>query len=324
MSACGKDKILNAKNKKIMLILVAAILAAAASGFALYLYLMPQKTTIYVFRDNYKAGEAVTDAILTPMQVDARIVLAGRTTDTSDRFVTGANRAQYVDKRSNALRMDVAKGMPLTISMLSVDGGSYIEMNMDEKKVAVTVPINSISGVTGDLKAGSRINVYASNYKSDNSTTLIFENMRVLSVSGDDGSISAATLEVTPKESLKLIEAANHSSLYFGLVNGSGYQATGEEDLTFTPDAETYTGDNQSEQLAGGEISSSGHADNDVTEETTDSQTEIAAGGGDEEQTDTADASAPASTSSTGGNAAAAQTGDPNASAAVSSTANQE
>ena len=129
---------------------------------------------------------------------------------------------------------------------------------------------------------------------------------------------------MTPKESLKLIEAANHSSLYFGLVNGSGYQATGEEDLTFTPDAETYTGDNQSEQLAGGEISSSGHADNDVTEETTDSQTEIAAGGGDEEQTDTADASAPASTSSTGGNAAAAQTGDPNASAAVSSTANQE
>lgn len=315
---------MNAKNKKIMLILVAAILAAAASGFALYLYLMPQKTTIYVFRDNYKAGEAVTDAILTPMQVDARIVLAGRPTDTSDQFVTGANRAQYVDKRSNALRMDVAKGMPLTISMLSVDGGSYIEMNMDEKKVAVTVPINSISGVTGDLKAGSRINVYASNYKSDNSTTLIFENMRVLSVSGDDGSISAATLEVTPKESLKLIEAANHSSLYFGLVNGSGYQATGEEDLTFTPDAETYTGDNQSEQLAGGEISSSGHADNDVTEETTDSQTEIAAGGGDEEQTDTADASAPASTSSTGGNAAAAQTGDPNASAAVSSTANQE
>ena len=315
---------MNAKNKKIMLILVAAILAAAASGFALYLYLMPQKTTIYVFRDNYKAGEAVTDAILTPMQVDARIVLAGRPTDTSDQFVTGANRAQYVDKRSNALRMDVAKGMPLTISMLSVDGGSYIEMNMDEKKVAVTVPINSISGVTGDLKAGSRINVYASNYKSDNSTTLIFENMRVLSVSGDDGSISAATLEVTPKESLKLIEAANHSSLYFGLVNGSGYQATGEEDLTFTPDAETYTGDNQSEQLAGGEISSSGHTDNDVTEETTDSQTEIAAGGGDEEQTDTADASAPASTSSTGGNAAAAQTGDSNASAAAPSAANQE
>lgn len=307
-----------------MLILVAAILAAAASGFALYLYLMPQKTTIYVFRDNYKAGEAVTDAILTPMQVDARIVLAGRTTDTSDRFVTGANRAQYVDKRSNALRMDVAKGMPLTISMLSVDGGSYIEMNMDEKKVAVTVPINSISGVTGDLKAGSRINVYASNYKSDNSTTLIFENMRVLSVSGDDGSISAATLEVTPKESLKLIEAANHSSLYFGLVNGSGYQATGEEDLTFTPDAETYTGDNQSEQLAGGTISSSGSADDGVTEETTDSQTEIAAGGGDEEQTDTADASAPASTSSTGGNAATAQTGDPNASAAAPSAANQE
>ena len=148
--------------------------------------------------------------------------------------------------------------------------------------------------------------------------------MRVLSVSGDDGSISAATLEVTPKESLKLIEAANHSSLYFGLVNGSGYQATGEEDLTFTPDAETYTGDNQSEQLAGGEISSSGHTDNDVTEETTGSQTEIAAGGGDEEQTDTADASAPASTSSTGGNAAAAQTGDSNASAAAPSAANQE
>lgn len=91
---------------------------------------------------------------------------------------------------------------------------------MNDKKVAVTVPVTSVSGVTKDLKEGSRVNIYASDYSSGGTsgTTLIFTNMRVLSVEKDnDGDLCAVTIEVSTEESLKLVEATTHSKLYFGL-----------------------------------------------------------------------------------------------------------
>lgn len=94
---------------------------------------------------------------------------------------------------------------------------------MNDKKVAVTVPVTSVSGATKDLKEGSRVNIYASDYSSGGAsgTTLIFTNMRVLSVEKDnDGNLRAVTIEVSTEESLKLVEATTHSELYFGLSSG--------------------------------------------------------------------------------------------------------
>ena len=232
---------MKSKNKKIIFILIAAIAFSLIGGFLLYEWLMPQKTTIYIFNDNYSAGELVTDDILTTMQVDSSIVVGGTKTDTDNQFVTASNRKEFIDTKTNSLRIDVTKGMPLTQSMLSVDGGSYIEMNMGDDKVAVTVSASSTQAVTDDLKAGSRVNIYATGYgeSGEESTTLIFENMRVLSVSKSDGKLNGITLEVNVDESLKLVNAANTSTLYFGLVNGTGYQATGQNDLTYSPDGST-------------------------------------------------------------------------------------
>lgn len=95
-----------------------------------------------------------------------------------------------------------------------------VQNMMNDKKVAVTVPVTSVSGATKDLKEGSRVNIYASDYSSDGAsgTTLIFTNMRVLSVEKDnDGDLCAVTIEVSTEESLKLVEATTHSKLYFGL-----------------------------------------------------------------------------------------------------------
>ena len=37
----------------------------------------------------------------------------------------------------------------------------YSGNDMDPTKVAVTVPVTNVSGVTNDLKEGSRVNIYA-------------------------------------------------------------------------------------------------------------------------------------------------------------------
>ena len=113
---------------------------------------------------------------------------------------------------------------------------------MDNQKVAVTVPVNSVSGVSNDLKAGSRVNIYATGYGGGASTTLIFENMRILGTEKNgSASLTAATIEVSIEESLKLIDALNTSTITFGLVNGSGYQAASGQDMTYARENGTYS-----------------------------------------------------------------------------------
>lgn len=230
--------IVKSKNKKILMILVVAAVIAIIAGVALYMYLMPQKTTVYVFNDNYEAGVALTEDMLTPIQADSKIVIAGKNSDTSSRFVTGSD-IKAVLNSGDSLRMDVSEGMPLTLSILSVTGGSSVEMNMDPSKIAVTVPVTNITGVTSDLKEGSRVNIYTTG--GDNAgTTLLFQNMRVLSVQKDNsGTLNSATIEVDTDQSLKLVYAANTSSIYFGLVDSSGYEYTEEKTPSYAPESTT-------------------------------------------------------------------------------------
>ena len=176
---------MNSKNKGIIMLLVAAVIVGIIGGVALITYMKPQKTTVYTFKDNYKAGTEVTSDMLTAVQCDSKIVTAGKKTDTSSRFVTGANLKAVLNS-GDSLRMDVSEGMPLTLSMLSVNGGSTVEMNMDPTKVAVTVPVTNVSGVTNDLKEGSRVNIYAMGVDTPG-TTLLFQNMRVINTQKDNG-----------------------------------------------------------------------------------------------------------------------------------------
>lgn len=224
---------MNKKNKKLLIILIVAVIIAASGGAALYFYLVPQKVTMYVFKDNYKAGEVLSEEMLTPIQADSKIVVAGNTADTSSRFVTGDDITAVL-QTGDSLRMDVSAGMPLTIALLSVNGGSSVEMNMDPSKVAVSIPISSTTGVTKDLKEGSRVNIYATGMENGG-TVLLFQNMRVLSVAKDsNGELSSTTIEVDINQSLKLIYAANNTSLYLGLVDSAGYEFVDGEP-SYTP-----------------------------------------------------------------------------------------
>lgn len=229
----GKER----KDKKIIAVLIITILVAVISGAALYLYLSPQKTTIYVFKDNYSSGTVVTSEMLTAIQCDAQITVAGKNADASSRFVTGAD-LQTVLNTGDALRMDVVSGMPLTLSMLSVNGGSSVEMQMDPAKIAITVPVSNTTGVTSELKEGSRVNVYTSGIDASG-ITLLFQNMRIISVNKSDGNLSSVTIECTADESLKLVYAATYSSIYLGLIDSSGYEYTQEETPSYSPTSST-------------------------------------------------------------------------------------
>jgi len=215
---------MNTKNRKIILILIAAVLTAIAGSICLYHYLVPQKTTIYVFKENVKAGDVINEKMLIPVQADSTIFVAGANTNASERFVTGDN-IDAVLKSRDSLRMDVTAGTPLTLALLTTTGGSSVEMNMNPEKIAITIPVSSVTGITNELKNGSRVNVYVTGTFDDTySTMLLFENMRILNVNKSNESLSSVTLETSIEESLKLIYYTTSGSIYLGLIDSSGYE----------------------------------------------------------------------------------------------------
>lgn len=208
------------KNKKIVIVLAVALVCLVVAAALLVGFLTPIRTTFYVFKDSYKAGTAITGDMLTPVQADSRIVVAGGSGEAGTYFITAENLKDYVQK-GDVLRADVKKGEALMIDHVSKSGSSEVEVKMDPNAVVITVPVNSIKGVTPDLKSESHVNVYVS-YKTGE-TELLLENIRVLSVQKNEDSLEGASLELSHVEALAVVAAVESGNLYLGIVNSEGY-----------------------------------------------------------------------------------------------------
>lgn len=219
------------KNKIITTLIACFAVCSILASYLIYHYMSPSRGTVYVFNDDYEAGEQISSSMLIPVQVDSSIIVAGKKSDVSTQFVTPNEYAEVV-RSGDSLRMDVSEGMPLTNSMLSVSGGSTVEMNMKSDAIAVTISVDQFTGITNDLKAGVRVNVY-SNMNSQ--TRLIQQNKRVLEVFKEGSDIIGVSIEENIYESMELIYAATNGSVYLGLVDATGYQASEGEDPTYTP-----------------------------------------------------------------------------------------
>ena len=215
------------KNKKIISVIIIAVILCIVAGSGTYMVLSPQRETIYLFRKDCSAGTQITKDLLSPVEVDATIVEMGKAENIGSSFVT-ADEYTKILQNAGTLRYDVTQGMALLKSMLTTFGGSKVEMAMKPSSIAVTVPSDYLSAVTNELNIGSNVNVYAS-YDDGAKTLLILQNIRVLTAPRVDGVLAGVTLEVTHEQSLKLIHAMNYAKITFGLVNGQGYQYTAEE-----------------------------------------------------------------------------------------------
>lgn len=218
------------KNKKMVIVLLVAILLAALVAFGIYQMLTPQRTTVYIFNADYSAGTQVTTNMLQSIEVDSNIIVGSDRMSTGDFIITESNYAEILTT-AGVLRNDVYAGNVFTTSMLSTTGGNRIEMVMKKNAVAVTVDVNNITGVTTGLAYGSRVNVYA-NYNE--STILLLQNTRVLAVGKDsNGAVSSVTLEVNLGDSMRVIHACNYGEIHLGLVDVTGYQETEEDGLIY-------------------------------------------------------------------------------------------
>jgi len=231
------------KNSKILMVLALALVFTIAAGICVYQILSPQRSTVYVFNKSYEAGTPLAADMLTPIQVDSNIVIAGGKAPIEQRFITSAEFSALM-RTGDSLKTDVGEGTPLMLSLLSTTGGSAIEMIMQDTAVAVTVDVNSITGVTNNLAAGASVNVYV-NYHTGG-TNLLLEKVRVLAVhkGGSSEALSGATLELTNAEALRVIDATKNGSIYLGLVNTGGYQLVDPDEApTESPETDSNVDD---------------------------------------------------------------------------------
>lgn len=208
------------KNKKIIIVLTVAILAGIIASVLIFSFLSPTRTTMFVFNGNYEAGTKISGSMLTPVQADSRIIVAGSSTGAGTHFITVDNYTQMVSE-NDVLKVDVSKGDCFMVSMLSSKASNRIALNMNPTSIAVTIPVNNTTGVSSSVKAESHVNVYGT-YNSGG-TYLLLENVRILSVEKSDGKLTGFTLELTNQEAVKVIDATTTGSIYCGLTNDEGY-----------------------------------------------------------------------------------------------------
>ena len=226
-----KDKTMQLKkttqHRKILMTIAAAAILPLLFGILLVQFLVPQRTTVYVFKSGYNAGTALKENMVSPMQVDSKIIVAGNRYDAGNQYVTAAEMRKIL-KKGDSLRVEVSKGMTLTTSMLTAAGGTSVEANMKKSSIAVTVPVTNITGVTKEIRPGTYVNVYVS---TEIGTSLLYEKMRVLEVYKSNGDLTGVSLETNQEQSMKLIYSGKYGEIHLGIIDSSGYQFNEGENI---------------------------------------------------------------------------------------------
>ena len=82
--------------------------------------------------------------MLSPVQVDSTITVAGKKSGIETRFVTPAEYAAALTS-GDSLRMDVSEGMPLQLPCFQRLRFLLLKMNMQSDSIAVTVAVDPIT-----------------------------------------------------------------------------------------------------------------------------------------------------------------------------------
>lgn len=201
------------KTHKVLILLLLAVICAVVAGFSIYSYCNASKGFIYAFKNDYPAGTKISKDMFYSIKVDDTIITSGQKAGLETYYITGESFEKVI-KGNEYLLNDVIKNQPLTFVDLALTSGTSIERSLSGDYMAVTIPISGSAAVTDKLRVGSVVNIF----KTDSyETRLIFENMKVIARNKGDN-LSSVTFEVTPDDTLDLINAANNYRLYFALA----------------------------------------------------------------------------------------------------------
>ena len=211
------------KNKKILMVLIIALVLSVLAGVGVFTLINSQKTTIYSFNGDFKAGTKITDSMFTPIQVDKKVVETNRNSDISNYYITASSFNKIISD-GDYLRSNVSANEILSKAMLVTNSGNEIEASMQNDKVALTLSVDSITGEKN----------------STDPKTEVFEKMKILEVqqeANETNTLKSITVECTNEQSQKLVSFAQNGYIYMGLINVTGYQSSVPASTSITPAA---------------------------------------------------------------------------------------
>ena len=222
--------------KTVKIALAVIGLLAILVSYGIFQFLSAERTVIYLFNANHRAGTLITPEILIEEEIETDIIrrqLQMRGPD-DPRFVTEHNLEHFIGTH---LRTDVMQGMVL-ISSYSVDfAGSPAEMGLSPNNVGLAIPVDNITVTNPLMTQGARVNIYAGIVSPNEageavSFTIPFtQYTRVLdvlydSMGGEGGTptVSGIIVELTPQEALVLAHYIKNGTVRVGIVRPGNYE----------------------------------------------------------------------------------------------------
>ncbi len=208
------------RDKRLLSVLVVAVIVAIGSGLGVYSVLVRAKEDsriptvgIVVASTDLPEGHLLTKA-------DARMSLVPRSAVPHGAFMSADSLVGRVT------RVNVMAGDALVPGRLAPAGaGAGLEVKITPGKRAMAVKIDEVAGLSGLIQPNSRVDVLVTVREdaanAQERAKLFMSNMRVLSVGsqlerGPDGkpqNATTATLEVTPSEAEQLAIATNQGKI---------------------------------------------------------------------------------------------------------------
>jgi pilus assembly protein CpaB len=209
------------KNK---LILILALVVGLAAAGGIYFYLDSMKKTYQVEGDFVKV-------VISKQRIPSKTMITAQMIETKEIPSQFINTNAAVDPKEvigKTVKSEILPGEQVLRDKIagakgSSEGLSYI---IQPGKRAVTIAVNEISGVAGQILPGDRVDIMGTFDNQGVLTTLILQNIPVLSVnqttdtSGDGENKTSArtlTLSVNPDQMQPLVLCSEKTSLRLAL-----------------------------------------------------------------------------------------------------------
>ena len=247
-------------NNKLKYVLVAVL--AVIVGIGCYAVLHSSTVKVCVYAGDYEEGTELKEDMFTSVEMSASLVKNyAKQSDNQGTYITPDTLNQILSMtelpenptdeevalyNNRYLACQVKAGTPVISSQFGAYAGTNEGLDLldPENNVATTFSADSVVGISGTLKKGSYINIYASWESLENGngegakseyvvddmasarTAVLLKNVRVVNIQSEDVDdegnsvgVSAITVETNAQDAVKLADAAVNAKLYCSLLN---------------------------------------------------------------------------------------------------------
>jgi pilus assembly protein CpaB len=217
------------RQRRIVMILAMAVIAAAVAGFSTLRFLSTRPVTAVTLPSARKATVVLASRDL---PVGHRVAAEDvRTVEWPAELVPAGYHTQTADVVGRGLITRVRANEPMLAAKLAEPGsGAGLPITIPEGMRAMSIPVDQVVGVAGFVTVGTRVDVLLTIQppgQNESTTQIILQNLTVLSAGqvyqrddrGEPVTVNVVTLMVSPEQAERLSLATSQGRIQLALRN---------------------------------------------------------------------------------------------------------